>query len=353
MTVQHKLYRLLEKARFGWNFEKTGWTEFPRCIQIDTNNHCGVKYCGVQCEYCKPQRDISSGKRVYNEMPMEHIQWVIDEIGRDGTKLRFLDLFLNGDLSTEPRLPEICRYSKKVNPHVTLQSFTNGVNSEVVSLAVDSGLDNVCFTISAHTPELYKKVHGGDHFNDAVKHLKMVAERKKSGRVEVHCVVTKTNYAYLDGWWGYFSVVKQEYPNIKLVLSPLVASSTNLPSEIAAQTLKQEEVEWRILDVAGAKGKMWTAGTTPYPDPCVLWHNSSFSSYKGGTALQCCNWADEDQWNYGTIADFIKTGKTLKEYWFERLFNRQNNPLCQSCNMRHTDYKMRLEQMRFTCSLKN
>jgi MoaA/NifB/PqqE/SkfB family radical SAM enzyme len=350
--VPRKMFRVYEKMRYGLHFEQTVWTEFPRSIQIDTNNHCGKKYCGVQCEYCKPQRDIASGKRRYNEMPMEHIQWVIDEIGRDGAKLRVLNLFLNGDLSTEPRLPEIIRYSKQVNPHLPLKSFTNGVLPEVVSLAANKELDLVCFTISAHTPELYKKVHGGDHFCDAVKHLKMVAERRK-GRVEVHCVVTKNNYAYLDGWWEYFTQLKQEYPNVTLVLSPLVASNSNLPSEIAAQTLKQEEVEHRIQEVAGAKGVMWNTTTLPYPEPCVLWHNSSFSSYKGGTALQCCNWADEDQWNYGTIADFIKTGKSLKEYWFERLFNRQNNPLCQSCNMRHTDYKMRLEQMRFTCSLKN
>ena len=88
----------------------------------------------------------------------------------------------------------------------------------------------------------------------------------------------------------------------------------------------------------------------PYPDPCVLWHNCSFDV--SGAFLQCCNWCPVELVNYGTIPQFIKEGRTLKDVWQERLANRMKNPLCESCNMKSFDWRERLAKMKIKTILR-
>lgn len=335
-TMKIKAERLLRKLQY----DPLGWREFPRVIQIDTNNHCGHKYCGILCEYCYPQWIIQRKLRKFMEMPMEWIDWILKEVKRDGQKLYSIDMFLNGDGLTEPRLPEILGLSKLYNPRVVTQTFTNGTLPENAHNLIDKNLDSICFTISAHNRALYKLVHKGDKFQEAIKTLEYVIENRHSREtIEVHCVVTKTNFPYLNEWWNYFS----QYP-IKKILSPLVASTENTPSLKATEGLEQRLVEKTISKIAAGNRIMWNSDNIPFPDPCVLWHNCSFDVE--GYFLQCCNWSPPEKVNYGTIHQFIVEDRTLKEVWMERLANRMRNPLCRSCNMKSKDWKQRLTRMK-------
>ena len=104
------------------------WREFPQVIQIDTNNYCGPKYCGILCQYCYPQWKIVRKERQYAEMPIDMIELILKQAGQYGQRsMDLMDLFLNGDGLTEPRLPEIHRLSKKYLPDVPTQTFTNGI----------------------------------------------------------------------------------------------------------------------------------------------------------------------------------------------------------------------------------
>ncbi len=323
------------------------WTNFPPVIQIDTNNHCGPTYCKLFCEYCKPQDDIVRGIRKFAEMPMEWIEWILRNIATYGKDMRFVAFFLNGDGLTEPRLHEICRLSKQYAPKLLTQTFTNGSMPENADNLIDRNLDWVCFTLSAHTPELYVKVHRGNKFHDVLKTIHYVEDNKlPNQKIEVHFVITETNFPYMQDWWN---LMGSEFPNLERIISPLVASYDNIPSARAMGNLTLEQQEQRMVEVGGWKAKFWKHDTLTLRQPCVLWYN--FSIDVSGAVLQCCNWADPFNFNYCFVPDLMRENRSLRDAWLERLSNRMRNPLCRSCNLKHPEWKKRLDSMHFNCTL--
>ncbi len=341
--------RILRKARREWNNLTRGgvvWTDFPRVIQVDTNNYCGPEYCGILCQYCYPQWKIVRGEREYREMPMEWIEWICKQMSMYGRNMSFVDWFLNGDGLTEPRLPEILRMSKKYCPRLYTQTFTNGVLTENVDYILSGNLDCVNFTISAHNRTLYHRIHGGDRFDDAVRTLKTVLERKpRDMRVEVHCVLTKDNYAYAKEWWEFFG----QFEGAVRVMSPLVASYENRPSIMSMGDFKLRQFEQKIVEVTGDKGVFWNTANIPHRKPCNLWDNMSIDVE--GYILQCCNWSPPTEVNYGTVQQYMDEGRTLKDAWMERLANRMRNKLCDTCNMKSYDWVERLNAMKVEARL--
>jgi len=284
------------------------------------------------------------------EMPSLWMEWILKEIARDGKTMSFIDWFLNGDALTEPRLPYILEMSKIICPWLRTQTFTCGTLTENVDLILDRNLDSICFTISAHTEELYKIVHRGKKFKEALNTLKIILERRHPNQnVEVHGVLTKDNVAYAQDWWDFFG--REEFCGVKRILSPLVASYDNKPSKEALGNLTLDQLEEIVITVAGASGRMWTRELIPDFKPCVLWDNMSIDVE--GYVLQCCNWSDPTQWNYGLVPELIDEGRTLKEVWQERLANRMKNKLCRGCNMKHSNWCERLANMTIKVGVKH
>lgn len=311
------------------------WMDFPQVIQIDTNNFCGKRFCGVNCSYCYPQWKISLGERRHTFMPTDVIELILQQIHQYGRwKVDLIDLFLNGDALTEPRLPELAEMARKYVDGAVVQSFTCGTLTKNWENLLS--LDSICFTISAHNRELYKTVHGGDKFSEALNTLRLVLEHRHRQQVEVHCVITKDNYPYVEEWWRFFG---ENFPEAKRILSPLVASYDNLPSKNALGSLTLDDLEKKVIEVAGAEGRMWTRELIPDGKPCVLWDNMSIDVE--GWILQCCNWSPPWDVNYGNVYN-MGDGYTLKDAWQRRLSNRMQNRLCESCNMKHPDWRTRL-----------
>jgi pyruvate-formate lyase-activating enzyme len=344
------IYRFRETSDFILRHKILGkpyyWTDFPLVFQIDISNYCGPKYSGVFCEYCWPQWKICKGDWIHGEMPMEQIDWVLQQISKYGKDMLFYTLFLNGDGLTDPRLPEILKLGKKYSPHLPIQTFTCGTKTENAWMLCDENLDLVCFTVSAHTPDLYLKVHRGNQFANVLKTMDYVtANRKSNQKLEVHYVITENNFKYMADWHSFMST---RYPEWKLVFSPLVASFDNYPSLKALGQLTLEQQENAILQI-DSNARFWDARTTGLRQPCVLWNNAAITC--DGTLLQCCNWC-EPKWNYGNIADYMREGWSLRDYWLERLANKQRNVLCRSCNLRHPDWKQRLESINVNVNLR-
>lgn len=328
--------------------DKKKWQRFPQVIQIDTNNHCGPAYCDVYCTYCFPAWQIMTKKRGYAEMPTNIIELILDQVGRYGkNEMDLIDFFLNGDGFTEPRLPELHKYAKKVCPDAITQTFTNGILYKNYEAALP--LDRVCFTISAHNRELYRIVHRGDKFLSALLGLELTLDnRRENQRVEVHCVLTKDNIPYAKDWWAFFG---KNYPDAVRILSPLVASYDNKPSLDSMGNYTLNDMEKLVIDIAGSEGRMWTRTLIPDEKPCVLFDNLSIDvgGYNGKAQnylLQCCNWSSPKDWNYGTVQQLIEEGRTLKDMWRKRLKNQMKNKLCDSCCMKHPQWQSRLAKMR-------
>jgi pyruvate-formate lyase-activating enzyme len=348
--LKQQIKNIYEKARFTTSHKILGqpyhWTDFPAVLQIDISNYCGGKHCGIHCEYCWPQYKIARGDWQYGEMPIEQIDWLLRQIGLYGQNMWFYTLFLNGDGLTDPRLPEILKLGKKYAPNVKNQTFTCGARSENAWMLCDKNLDWVCVTLSAPNSEIYKKVHRGNQFDNVLKTMRYITENRKANqRLEVHYVITKNNIAYMREWYNFMGT---HFPTWKRVFSPLVASEDNLPSSQALGdlTLKQQEREMLKLD---PQGYFWHTENISYRQPCVLWNNAAVTC--DGVLLKCCNWSDYRLHNYGNIADYMREGYTLRDYWMQRLANKHNNPLCRSCNMKHPDAVQRLGNIKVRARL--
>ncbi|MGF3522647.1 MAG: hypothetical protein ACQXXJ_06080 [Candidatus Bathyarchaeia archaeon] len=322
------------------------WTDFPKCIQIDISNFCGQSYSGVCCEYCFPQHEIAAGRDCYTAMPEEWVEYIIRQFHKYGSRkpsdpyksgiAEFVTFFLNGDGETDPRLPDIARMSKRIAPWLTTQTFTCGANPQNAGWLCTPELDWVCVTVSAPNRELYRIVHGGDRFDDALKTLQYLQDNAPSStKLEVHYVITKHNIGGMKAWWD---LMGERFPRFKRVFSPLVDSSTNIWSHNAMGGLTLEEQENAIYRIS--KAQFWDHRTTGFRQPCVLWNN--FSVKADLTLLQCCNWADPAIWNYGKLPQIVEMGLDLRDVWLMRLANKQNNPLCATCNLKHPDWKKRL-----------
>jgi radical SAM protein with 4Fe4S-binding SPASM domain len=322
------------------------WTDFPSVIQIDISNYCGPKYSKIFCEYCWPQSKICEGTWKAGEMPIDQIIWILRQIGEHGKNMWYYTLFLNGDGLTDVRLPNILRLGKYHAPNVKNQTFTCGTNTENAWMLCDKNLDWICLTLSAPNAEVYKKVHRGDQFDNVIKTMEYISENHKPNQqLEVHYVITENNIGYMKEW---YDLMGGKFPEWRRVFSPLVASADNEPSKKAMGnlTLKQEENAILNLD---PETKFWNTQTTGMRQPCVLWNNAAITN--DGYLLKCCNWSDYKLHNYGNIADYIKEGYTLKDYWAQRIANKHNNILCRNCNLKHPCAKQRLDNINIKVSL--
>jgi len=323
------------------------WSEFPCVLQIDISNHCGTQYSKIYCEYCWPQSKIVSGDWKYGEMPMEQITWLLNQIGKYGKNMWYYTLFLNGDGLTDPRLPEILKLGKKLAPGIKNQTFTCGTNPQNADWLCTENLDWVCVTLSAPNSEIYKKVHRGNQFENVIKTMEYITEHRKSNQqLEVHYVITQNNFGYMKDWYDF---IGSKFPDWRRVFSPLVASADNEPSKKAMGNLTLEQEEKAILTL-DPNSKFWNTQTTGIRQPCVLWNNAAVTC--DGFLLKCCNWSDYRLHNYGNIADYIKEGYSLKDFWMQRLANKHNNVLCRSCNLKHPQAKQRLSNIEVTAKVK-
>lgn len=332
------------------------WSSYPMAVQLDTTNRCGPKHSGVFCEYCFPQGEVLAGRDKHADMPMDWIKWIFKDI--DNNMPNLLDgswppkqqtcLFLNGDWQNELRSEEILdEYRKQISWALPSQVFTCGSKPDEAWRFCNPKLDWVCVTFSASNQEMYRRVHGGDKFHQVLKSMKYIDENAKPNQhLEVHYVVTKDN---IDGLKQWYEMMAKDFPNWRRVMSPLVKSECNQRSVYSMGQLTLEQQEKAIAEV-DPKSHFWNHQNTALYQPCVLWNNAAVTCH--GEILQCCNWDKADKWNYGYIQDYIDEGRSLKDYWMNRLANKQCNSLCRACNLRHPQYKQRLSNIKVNAKVK-
>ena len=327
------------------------WSNFPLVLNFDTCNHCGQGYARVgPCEWCFPINEVIRGKMKFQEMPMEQIEWILQNINKYGAEMReaakkHLGLgywcpFLNGDPLANPRLPEILRLGKKIAHDTDTALFTCGSLTENAWMICTSDVDLLHVTLSAHNPELYRKVHRGN-FESAMKTVRYITEhRKPNQKLYLNYVMTETNLPYMREW---YDLMGKEFPDWQRIIVPLIVSPDNIYAQeaLGKMTLQTQEEAIRKVD---PKVSNVSHETISLRQPCQLWSNLSI--LVDGTIVECCNWYDPQKHNYGNIADYMENGYDLHDAWMMRLANKHNNIICQSCALRRTDAKKRLDKMK-------
>lgn len=345
--MDYKMKQLLGKSYY--------WTTYPMAVQIDTTNRCGPKHSGIICEYCFPQNEVLCGRDHHADMPMDWIEWIQKDMAKNMPRLldaswppkQQVCYFLNGDWQNEMRSEEILANHAKLLPWLPSQVFTCATKPEEAKRFVHPYLTWVCVTLSAPNAEIYKKVYHADKFDNVLKSMRYIDDHSyPHQKLEVHYVITQNNITGMKEW---FDLIHKEFPRWRKIFSPLVKSESNEPSVKAMGNLTLEQQEQAIRNVNKYQG-FWDHRTTPFHQPCVLWNNAAITVH--GDILQCCNWSEPKLWNYGNIQDYIAEGRSLKNYWMERLANKQRNSLCRQCNLKHPESKRRLEAIDFKVNLK-
>lgn len=283
---------------------------YPEYIQMDITNKCNIKciYCNVQGDYNleKGEMDISIAETFFKEL--RDIGW--------NKIIREFRPFMNGDalmMSTD-KFNDFLSLGRKYLRNTKNVVYSNGANSSKARMFLTSLLDEIHLTVSASTPETYRKIHGVPLFNEVIETYKMLVENNKD--VYIHFIYNKFNENELNDW-------KKIFNKAKLNISPLHYADEQLTS---LKILDKDNIE-----------KGYELGTTANPNKLYFWHlcncwNNLAISYKG-EYLQCPD--VHYKYNYG------KVGETpIKTAWFNRTDNRLRCEGCKNCNLINKNHKV-------------
>jgi len=226
---------------------------------------------------------------------------------------------MNTDPLLEKRMPTITKIiHKKLKCQILIS--TNGVLYSQRHLLRDPYITDVCFTISAATPELYQKVHGKPLFDQAVKTLFWLHKSKFwNQRIWLRYILFGDNLHELEAWKKMFQMFPQEvrplhYGGDRNVSNKLKAT---LDEKISAYYNKQQHF-FKNNNL-----------------PCNCFHNLSIGY--DGSFMQCCDLPYKYNWGHVEEIDLLET-------WQKRLELGLNHIGCRQCNQKNPDWEALFEK---------
>jgi len=161
---------------------------YPAYLNIEPTNHCNLT-----CPFCAS--GWGSGKRQKGSMPLALFKKAIDEISRFTYKVSLYNLgepFLHNDIF------EMINYASKKNISVSLA--TNGIlldQPRMIRL-LDSGCEDLIFSLDAATSETYGKLRQGGDFQKLKENIAYLLRlRSQAGKlipkVAANFIVTREN----------------------------------------------------------------------------------------------------------------------------------------------------------------
>ncbi len=137
----------------------------PWLVYINPTNLCNnrCRVCGHP-QAMRPQRGL---------MAMDTFRRIVDQLP---TQVRKVYLLKQGEPFLHPRLEDMVAYLRQRLPQVHIGIHTNGIVARPPRLAkVLPLLDSLGFSISAISPETYKRVHGTNAFQAVSRNLQAVS----------------------------------------------------------------------------------------------------------------------------------------------------------------------------------
>lgn len=152
--------------------------QLPSRLYIECTAACNIS-CAQAC--CAPETGITR-TRTAGMLDFDLFTKVVDEAG---PSLVRIDFFNYGEAFLHKRAVEMCEYIKARFPHIYLYTSTNGLalKDDQVRRLVQSGIDEVTFSIDGATAESYAKYRQRGDFDKAIATMRAAADEKRtSGR---------------------------------------------------------------------------------------------------------------------------------------------------------------------------
>lgn len=274
----------LEKkvANFKKSTQRLTKPDFPRHIMVEVTNICNHK-----CTFCA----YSVMERSKGSMPADFFYKTVKEAYDLGA--REIGLFSGAEPLTCRHLEEFVSFCVQTG-YEYLYISTNGSLAKPQKLKglIDNGLSSLKFSVNGGTREVYKKIHGADHFDRVVENIEFLNNYRKKINKEIFLGISfveveENKHTFID--------IKKRFTGI-------------------------------VDEIAFYKGHNSSGQMTNLPpmmeDSCDLPFNRIHISYEGYLRA-CCN----DYENLLAMEDL--NSSSLEEAWHSQLF--------QSLRQRHLD----------------
>ena len=152
----------------------------PSRLYIECTAACNIS-CAQAC--CAPETGITRTRQA-GMLDFELFRRVVDEAG---ASLGRIDFFNYGETFLHKRAIEMCEYIKARFPHIYLYTSTNGLafTEDQARRLVNSGIDEVTFSIDGATPESYVVYRKRGDFGKAIRNLRAAVDEKRRGGRDV------------------------------------------------------------------------------------------------------------------------------------------------------------------------
>ncbi|MCU0285788.1 MAG: radical SAM protein, partial [Acidobacteria bacterium] len=139
--------------------------------------------CNLACFKAVCHKDSGIlNTRSRKSFPLDEFKSLVDQVGKN---LNRLDFFNYGDPFVHPQASEMIAYTKEKYPHIYVYTSTNGLmlDDERITKTVQSGLDEITFSVDGPDQKSYSRYRQGGDFKKALAIMtKFAAERNKLGR---------------------------------------------------------------------------------------------------------------------------------------------------------------------------
>lgn len=134
--------------------------------------------CNHRCLFCAHQKMTRKPHNIKKETALR----ILREAYELGT--REVGFYATGEPFLTKDLPDYIAAAKQIGySYVYLTSNGSLVTPEKIRAVIDAGLDSLKFSINAPNREMYQFIHGKDHFDQVLEHLKYLHEyRQQCGR---------------------------------------------------------------------------------------------------------------------------------------------------------------------------
>jgi hypothetical protein len=220
--------------------------------------------CNLSCyEACCNHENGIHFTRSIRLLSWDVYKKVIDELG---SGLERIDFFNYGESFIHPRAIEMIQYAKSRHPQIYLFTSTNGLllnTDEKRRGLIESGIDEITFSIDGATQETYVRYRRGGDFNKLMAILKRLVEIKRELRSETPFI----NWRYILFRWNDSDEEMDLARKLagELGIDRLCWEITDHPADSASERFVAGRPEYEAI-----KHEIWSALGNAIPDKVLL-----------------------------------------------------------------------------------
>ena len=293
-----------------------------------------ISRCNLRCPLCPiGAREL---RRDLGTMGLDDFKKLLDNVG---PQVRVLALWNQGEPTINDKLPEMIRYAH--DQGIYTMTSTNGnlmLRRNLVNRLIDSGLDELIFSIDGLTQESYQIYRIGGHLDVVVEAMGQVRRRRKELKRTTPRIIMQ---------WLPMKHNEHEISHLRKVAAQWGADTVEIKTtqiytdEQAAQYLPDME-ELRRYE---RKSQRWETKRT-YQSCKRLWFSTMIDW--NGTVVPCCFDKDEDlPMGNALTQDFgeIWHSHLYHDFRRELITKGRVKEMCRNCTEGLKSYYIPLEKL--------